>query len=214
MIDGTLFEGARFEGALFDGALGGGPQLLQLDDDRGPQQLSVTRWHGAPDSGDELMLGRCQGATLDVGCGPGRLTGALAARGVIVLGIDISARAVALTVRRGGVALRRDVFDPLPGQGRWDHTLLADGNIGIGGDPHRLLRRVRQLLGRAGRVIIEVEPPGTGVRSGIARIGSGPRFPWSRVGVDAVAALGAAVGFRLSWLANAEQRWFAELTLS
>ncbi|MGH3938424.1 MAG: methyltransferase domain-containing protein [Pseudonocardiaceae bacterium] len=202
------------DGKVFDGALCGDLHWLHLDDDGGPQRLSVTRWHGAPDPGDELMLGRCQGATLDIGCGPGRLTGALTTRGVIVLGVDISARAVQLTVRRGGVALRRDVFDPLPGQGSWDHALLADGNIGIGGDPRRLLRRVRQLLGRASSVIIEVEPPGIGVRSGIARIGAGPRFPWSRVGADAVQALGAAVGFRLIWMANREQRWFAELALA
>ncbi|MGH3929009.1 MAG: hypothetical protein ACRDTF_03420 [Pseudonocardiaceae bacterium] len=44
-------------------------------------------------------------------------------------------------------------------------------------------------------------------------IGVGPRFPWSRVGADAVQALGAAVGFRLIWMANREQRWFAELAL-
>lgn len=199
--------------SVFDAALCGGPRWLHLDDG-GRQQLSVTRWHGAPDTGDTLMLGRCAGATLDIGCGPGRLTGALTACGVVALGIDISPRAVQLTSRRGGVALRRDVFGPLPGQGRWNHALLADGNIGIGGDPSRLLRRVHQLLGPAGSVIVEVEPPGTGVCSGTARIGSGPGFPWSRVGAEAVEALGATVGFRLIWMANAAQRWFVELVRS
>lgn len=201
------------DGAVFDRALRGGTCWLDLDDS-GPQQLPVTRWHGVPDTGDELMLGRCQGATLDIGCGPGRLTGALTARGLIVLGIDVSRRAVQLTEQRGGVALRRDVFGPLPGQGRWDHALLADGNIGIGGDPPRLLRRVRQLLGRTGSVITEVEPPGVGLRSGTAKIGSGPRFPWSRVGADAVQELGVTAGFRLTWLMNSGQRWFAELALT
>ena len=31
--------------------------------------------------------------------------------------------------------------DPMPGEGRWDTVLLADGNIGIGGAPVALLRR-------------------------------------------------------------------------
>ncbi|MGH4024481.1 MAG: methyltransferase domain-containing protein [Pseudonocardiaceae bacterium] len=196
--------------AVFDRALSGGTHWLELDNS-GPQPLPVGRWHGMPDTGDELMLSRCQGATVDIGCGPGRLTGALTARGLTVLGIDVSQRAVQLTRQRGGIALRRDVFGPLPAQGRWEHALLADGNIGIGGDPRRLLRRVRQLLGPSGSVIIELEPCGRGMRSGTARIGAGPRFPWSRVGADAVEALGATAGFRLIWMANAAQRWFAEL---
>ncbi|MCA1671580.1 MAG: hypothetical protein LC799_05065 [Actinobacteria bacterium] len=77
-----------------------------------------------------------------------------------------------------------------------------------------MLRRVRQLLGRAGSVIIEVEPPGTGLRSGPARIGAGPRFPWSQVGADAVQELGATAGFRLMWMMNSGPRWFAELALT
>ena len=51
---------------------------------------------------------------------------------------------------RGVAALLRDVFDPVPGEGRWETALLADGNIGIGGDPVALLERVRH-AGRPGR---------------------------------------------------------------
>ena len=50
---------------------------------------------------------------------------------------------------------------PLPGHGRWRHLLLADGNVGIGGDPRRLLRRCRELLGPDGRLHAELAPPGT-----------------------------------------------------
>ena len=66
-------------------------------------------------AGDAALLGRCAGPTLDVGCGPGRLTGALTGAGRPALGIDVSAAAVRLARRRGAIALRRDVFDPVPG---------------------------------------------------------------------------------------------------
>ena len=88
------------------------------------------------------MLARCEAPVLDVGCGPGRLVGALNARGVPALGIDISARAVEQARGRGAMALRRAVEQPVPAEGRWGTVLLADGNIGIGGDPAALLRPV------------------------------------------------------------------------
>jgi len=51
--------------------------------------------------------------------------------GVPALGIDQSATAVDLARRSGAPALRRDVFGPLPGAGRWSTVLLADGNVGM-----------------------------------------------------------------------------------
>lgn len=32
------------------------------------------KWRAEPDGVDELMLRRCHGPILDVGCGPGRMT--------------------------------------------------------------------------------------------------------------------------------------------
>ena len=83
----------------------------------------------------------CTGPTIDLGCGPGRLVARLVERGVPALGVDQSATAVGLARRSGAPALRRDVFEPLPGTGRWQTVLLADGNVGLGGDPWRVLRR-------------------------------------------------------------------------
>ena len=108
---------------------------------------------GTPTRGSTgRCLELCEGPTIDLGCGPGRLVAELIRRGVPALGVDQSATAVGLARRSGAPALRRDVFGPLPGAGRWQTVLLADGNVGLGGDPLRVLRRAAELLGRGGRV--------------------------------------------------------------
>lgn len=178
-------------------------------------ELPVARWHAEPDAFDELLLSRCTGHTLDVGCGPGRLTSALEERGVPALGVDISPVAVRLTRRRGAAALRANVFDRMPGEGRWRHVLLADGNVGIGGDPTALLRRVAQLLAPEGTALVELDPPGTGLRRERARL-SGPDrgtawFPWARLGADAIGAPAAEAGLAVRTSAHRAGRWFAEL---
>ena len=74
---------------------------------------------------------------LDLGCGPGRLVVELARQGRQAAGVDTSRVAVRLARKAGATALCRSIFDPVPGEGGWDSVLLADGNIGIGGDPVR-----------------------------------------------------------------------------
>ena len=64
-------------------------------------ELPVRDWNRDHLDGDQALLDRCQGPTLDVGCGPGRLSTALLGRGVPTLGIDISRQAVALARLRG-----------------------------------------------------------------------------------------------------------------
>jgi SAM-dependent methyltransferase len=162
-------------------------------------------------AGDEALLARCAGPTLDVGCGPGRLAGALAGRGCPTLGIDISETAVRLARRRGAAALRRDVFDRVPGEGRWHHVLLADGNIGIGGDPARLLRRCRRLVAPGGRVHVEAAAPGTAGWSGPAVAEDGTRLRWACVPVDDLATLAAATAMRVLDTWTEADRWFATL---
>ncbi|HEV2778747.1 MAG TPA: class I SAM-dependent methyltransferase [Actinophytocola sp.] len=174
--------------------------------------LPVNRWRSEPEGGDELLLGRCTGPTLDVGCGPGRLTCALVRRGVVALGVDVSPVAVRLTVARGAPAIRRDVFDRVPGAGRWRHALLADGNIGIGGDPVRLLRRLGELLRSDGTALVELDAPGVGLRLDRVRVaGDDEWFPWARLGADAIAETAAAAGMSTRWVRAHGQRWFTEL---
>ena len=138
---------------------------------------------------------------MDVGCGPGRFTAALTDRGLPALGVDVSATAVDMTLRRGGMALHRDVFAALPGCGVWSHVLLADGNIGIGGDPVRMLERARQLVVPDGWVIVEVDSLPVGVCRDYVRWETdhsvGRWFPWAHVGGDAASTLADAAGLRL-----------------
>ncbi|MDX3224986.1 class I SAM-dependent methyltransferase [Streptomyces sp. ME19-01-6] len=155
--------------------------------------LEVERWCAAADAVDLEVLGRCEGAVLDVGCGPGRLVTALAAQGRRVLGIDVSEAAVAQTARLGGPALLRSVFDPVPGEGRWGTALLMDGNIGIGGDPRALLRRLAQLLVPRGLLVAETAPVDVDerVRVQVLHVSdtghiTGTPFPWARMGSPAL----------------------------
>jgi SAM-dependent methyltransferase len=181
--------------------------------------LPTERWRATPDPGDELLLSSCTGPTIDIGCGPGRLTAALTERGVVALGTDVSEVAVRLTHLAGAAAVRRDIFDRQPGEGRWRHALLADGNIGIGGDPVRLLSRVRKLLRTGGSMLVEVDPPGSGLRHGRVRVSTdeadGTRwFDWAWLGADAAAETASRVGLTTRWLREAGGRWFTELVRS
>lgn len=171
-------------------------------------ELPLRKWIGGGSSTDEdrradlRILASCRGATIDLGCGPGRFTAALAHGGEDVLGVDVSQTAVELTRARGGVAIREDLFMPLPGNGRWPRVLLADGNIGIGGDPVRLMRRVRDLLAPDGVAIVEMDGPGFGIRREVLRCetdsAAGDWFPWARVSVSAATELAATVGLRVT----------------
>lgn len=176
-----------------------------------PARLPVDDWKRTADAADRVLVGLCRGATLDIGCGPGRLTAELTARGHVALGIDLVHESVHQTIRRGGAALRRDVFGPVPGEGRWRTALLADGNIGIGGDPGALLLRIRRLLARGGRVVVEVAPPGIATQRVTARLAcacsvSAP-FPWAVVGVDDVPRLAAGAGLVEADRVRAAGRW-------
>ncbi|MGW0787862.1 class I SAM-dependent methyltransferase [Streptomyces sp. NPDC002911] len=154
--------------------------------------LDIERWCGDADAADLSALRRSEGPVIDIGCGPGRLVAALAARGHRALGIDVSEAAIGRTQRIGGPALRRSVFELLPGEGRWGTALLIDGNIGIGGDPRALLRRVAAVLAPGGLLIAEAAPLDVDEQvqvrldDGSGHAGAAPPFPWARVGVSAL----------------------------
>ncbi|MER7456834.1 class I SAM-dependent methyltransferase [Micromonospora sp. NPDC126480] len=212
----TIVATGGFAAALAAGA--GVHWLVEADGRR--TRLPVDRWHGGAEPALAAVLRRCGGPTLDVGCGPGRVTRALVEAGVTAVGVDVSAEAVRLTRARGAVALRGDVFAPLPAEGRWSHVLLIDGNIGIGGDPVGLLRRCRELLGPGGTVLVEVEATGPGLwrggghlayRSTDGVLRRGPSFRWARLDERALPAAAIAAGLAVHDLLAGDGRRFGVL---
>jgi SAM-dependent methyltransferase len=178
--------------------------------------LPVSDWSQAAIPGDADLIARCKGSTLDIGCGPGRLASALTAAGIDALGIDISAGAVARARKLGAKALRRSVFGPVPRTGRWRYALLADGNIGIGGDPAMLLRRVRELLAPGGRLLVEVSAPNVATATRELWLedefgACSEAFAWAEVGVDDVASLARECRLEVTETWTSCTRWFAAL---
>lgn len=186
------------------------------------RQLPMTRWIGGADitSGDRLtdeyVIGLCsRSPTLDLGCGPGRFTASLQLRGRAALGIDSSSAAVEMTRRRGGVAVRGDLFGPLPAEGCWEQILLLDGNVGIGGDPVRTLRRAAELLTPGGIVIVEIEQTVAASREVLrweTENHVGPWFPWSRIGSTALGDVARAADLSVTGVADIHGRVIAVLT--
>jgi len=97
-------------------------------------------------------------------------------------------------------------------------VILADGNIGIGGDPAALLRRAAELLAPKGRALVELEPPGSPLRREQVRLChdglSSAWFPWAFVGADHIedVARDAGLGEVETW--TVEGRWFASVSRS
>ncbi|MCV7028114.1 class I SAM-dependent methyltransferase [Mycobacterium sherrisii] len=216
-------------GHLYDRALGGERCWIRHDDGE-IRALPTHRWLGArcradgepvdalDEVFDEAVTQMCDGPTIELGCGPGRLVARLFERGIFALGIDRSAAAIRLAGRGGAPALLCDVFEPLPGMGRWQTVLLVDGNVGLGGDPRRILGRAAELLRRGGRCVAEFDVDAIGIRTRWVRLESaydvGPWFRWASVGVDSAADLAAQVGLTLTSVRMIGDRVVASLTAS
>jgi SAM-dependent methyltransferase len=200
---------------LFGATLDRRGALVLRDEAGGARPLPLDVWLGAAGAVDERVLERARGPVLDVGCGPGRHVHALARRGVLAVGIDISPVAVALARRRGATVLEASIFDRVPGAGSWRTALLLDGNIGIGGCPDALLTRLAALLARGGTVLVELDPPGSGVVRARVRLEDGETtsdwFAWAHVGADAIDRPAGAAGLRVTERWRDRGRWFAEL---
>ena len=213
-------EALALYGRALDGAVAtsgpAGPLVRYEDGALVP--FPIVRYVGSADELDLRLLEGVQGPVLDVGCGPGRHLRALTARGVPALGVDLSPTAVELARRGGASAMVADIFGEIPGTGSWRTALLLDGNIGIGGDPVRLLRRLSSLLDSDGVALVELEPSGSVRQAARARLElageSSGWFPWARVAACEVAAISAEAGMEVQREWSCGGRWFALLRSS
>jgi SAM-dependent methyltransferase len=185
--------------------------------------LDRARWHESPSGADMSVLERVSDPVLDVGCGPGRHARELAERGHDALGIDSSRAAVRTATRSGARAVHGCIFDPVPRAGEWATILLLDGNIGIGGSPEGLLARCHELLGFSGRVLVELDPPGSPSWRERVRVvvhnedgdPGGPTgiewFDWATVPASSIPLIARRAGMRVIEQWQHGDRWFAEL---
>jgi SAM-dependent methyltransferase len=170
--------------------------------------FDVLDWCSEASALERNLLHSLQGPVLDIGCGPGRMLSAARSLGMSALGIDTSAEAVGLACGRGTRALKQSVFSPVPQAGHWGSALLLDGNIGIGGNVGRLLRRCRQLIAPRGTLLVEVDPDDhldVAYRA-LLQDRDGNRsepFAWARTGTEGLAARAPEAGWNpgpIEWL--------------
>ena len=208
---------SSFEPALelYAAALSGLPGLVARDERGRTVSLPVDSWIGPATEADHRVLERTEGPVLDVGCGPGRHVHALARRGVLALGVDVSPVAVEIARARGAAAVVGSIFERVPGAGDWASAILLDGNVGIGGAPEVLLSRVGDLLLPGGLAIVELGAPGTGSGATRVRLEHGEQvggwFAWATVAVDEIDDPAEGAGFVVEDRWQDDGRWFALL---
>ncbi len=203
--------------ALFDPAVTDGAWWVRHRDGS-RHQVPIDRWLGGDRANaddravDEMVLGLCGGRTIDLACGPGRLVEELRRRGISAMGVDTSPAAVALGRERGAKTVLANIFDTVPHEGHWDTVLLVDGNIGIDGDPGRVIGRAYEIACDSGSVLVEVDSPGTGSVTECLRIeghGSvGPWYDWARIDAASLIPLAAAAGLAYSESVSVSRRHF------
>lgn len=184
-------------------------------DSESPLPLDVSRWSGAADVVDMLVVARCEPPVIDLGCGPGRMVQALSESGRAALGVDMSSVAVGLSMARGGLALCRRVNQLLPAEGRWGTALLMDGNVGMGGEVAALLARCAQLVRPGGLVICEVDRVSGRHESRTVVLrtkeATSVALRWSRIGAAALLQAAKSLDLLLVEEWTADERVFVAL---
>jgi SAM-dependent methyltransferase len=179
--------------------------------------FDVVSWCSEAVAVERNLLQSLQGPVLDIGCGPGRMLSAARSLGLSAMGIDVSPDAVALARARGTRALEQSVFSPVPQAGNWRSALLLDGNIGIGGNVARLLRRCRQLIAPHGTLLVEADPDDDMDASyqAVLEDRDGNRsepFAWARMGRRGLEAQAPAAGWTVAATERLQGRVFCRLS--
>ena len=105
-----------------------------------------------------LALLPAPGAVLDVGCGSGRLTAALAEKGWSATGVDTSDASLAVAEGRSAAVAWRwaDMNDPLPFADQSLDAVVSRLSLMIARDPAATLADERRLLRPGGRIVSAV----------------------------------------------------------
>lgn len=107
-------------------------------------------------SGERHVVGKAEGAILDLGAGAGRHSLYLQGLGHEVSAVDSSPGAVAVCRSRGIRDVRLADLRRLAGRRRWDTLLMMCGNLGLAGDrepTRRLLTRLAAMTTPGGLLI-------------------------------------------------------------
>ena len=169
--------------------------------------LEVERWCADADAADLDGAGALPGCRCSTSAAAPAGWSRRSPRGAAALGIDVSPAAVARTVRLGGSALCRSVFDPLPRRGQLGHRPAH-------GRQHRHRRRPPgparpggpTLSPMTALLIAETAPLDVDERVQVRvyrRQRAGPAFPWARVGTQALLDYAESAG----WAADEAELW-------
>jgi SAM-dependent methyltransferase len=139
-------------GHALEDAVNGRPDSIVLERDDGyvdtfPSSVLLQRLPEWPPI-ERWLLRSVRPPALDLGCGAGRVALVLQERGMRVLAIDQSPRAVRVARRRGVREARvMDLFDLRLPPNRFRTVLLFGNNFGMFGTPSRMRQILRQLHG-------------------------------------------------------------------
>jgi ubiquinone/menaquinone biosynthesis C-methylase UbiE len=132
------------------GLLGRGLGRLWVAETAAVNDIAINRL--APLAGEQI---------LEIGFGQGRTLGALAERGVLVTGVEVSTAMIDLATRRNAALVQQDRITLLQGDGTDlpvpDETfdaVLSVHNIYFWPEPERTIREIARVLRPGGRVVL------------------------------------------------------------
>ncbi|WP_052663509.1 class I SAM-dependent methyltransferase [Psychromicrobium lacuslunae] len=184
-----------------------------------PMRFQLQDWAAAAQPIERRLLRQVTGPLLDVGCGPGRMLNAAERLGTEAWGVEPHPFAADQARAKGLVVLQQSIFDPLPGRLETHYfsaVLLLDGNIGIEGNPDRLLQRLHTLTASRGTLIVETDIDEQIAQryTAVLEDSQGRRsdpFNWARFGLGALSRLAPKHGWEPARTVRKGERTFCLL---